>query len=56
MGANFVFLGRSIQYAAAAGAESGLTQWWKTLSDDVSITLALLGKTKLTEMSDCRLL
>jgi len=52
MGANFVFLGRSMQYAAAAGGELGLAKWWETLINGVSITLALIGKTKLDGMSD----
>lgn len=52
MGANFVFLGRSMQYAAAAGGELGLAKWWETLINGVSITLALIGKTKLDEISD----
>jgi L-lactate dehydrogenase (cytochrome) len=55
MGASFVFLGRSMQYAAAAGSRAGLEQWWKTLSDDVSITLALLGKTGLAGLVDSAL-
>ena len=55
MGANFVFLGRSMQYAVAAGAGPGLEQWWKTLSNDVSITLALLGKTGLSSLAECTL-
>jgi len=45
-------LGRSMQYAAAAGGELGLAKWWETLINGVSITLALIGKTKLDGMSD----
>ncbi len=53
MGANFVFLGRPMQYAAAGGGERGLTQWWQALADDISITLALIGRTGMRDLGEC---
>ncbi|MCE8520505.1 alpha-hydroxy-acid oxidizing protein [Ruegeria pomeroyi] len=51
MGADFVFLGRPLLYAMAAGGEAGLHQLWDVLAQEVSLTLAQLG---LTEMAALR--
>ncbi|MGI9351134.1 MAG: alpha-hydroxy acid oxidase [Rhizobiaceae bacterium] len=47
MGANFVFLGRPLLFAIAAGQENGLTQFWDVLLDETSLTLAQIGKTSM---------
>ena len=46
-GANFVFLGRILQFAIAAGGEDGLTRMWDVLSDEMSIAMAQIGICKL---------
>jgi len=43
-GADFVFLGRILQFAIAAGGEAGLHRLWDILSDELSIALALTGQ------------
>ena len=43
MGADYVFLGRALLFALAAGRERGLRQVWSLLSDEVSLALAQLG-------------
>lgn len=53
MGANFVFFGRAMQYAAAGAGERGLEQWWSVLADEISITLAQIGRTGMEDLSDC---
>ena len=40
---SFVFLGRAMQFACAAGGAKGLKQYWDVLALDVSITMAQLG-------------
>ncbi|MFV1527967.1 MULTISPECIES: alpha-hydroxy acid oxidase [unclassified Phaeobacter] len=47
MGADFVFLGRILQFAIAAKGESGLTQLWQALSDELSIAMAQTGRHSL---------
>lgn len=47
MGANFVFFGRSLLFAMAAGKERGLHQMWQVFQDEASITLAQLGLTSM---------
>jgi (S)-mandelate dehydrogenase len=42
-GANFVFFGRLLQFAIAAGGEAGLRQMWDVLSDEMSIAMAQTG-------------
>jgi L-lactate dehydrogenase (cytochrome) len=42
-GANFVFFGRLLQFAIAAGGEEGLRQMWTVLSDEMSIAMAQTG-------------
>ena len=46
-GAGFVFLGRILQSAIAAGGEEGLHQLWEVLSDELSIAMAQTGLTSL---------
>ncbi len=48
MGANFVFLGRPLLFAMAAGGQAGLEQMHHVFSAETSITLAQLG---IREMS-----
>ena len=43
LGADFVFLGRSILYALAAAGERGMEQMWDIFSDEISIAMAQLG-------------
>ena len=47
MGADFVFLGRSILYSLAAGGERGMEQMWDVFSDEISIAMAQLGMDSL---------
>lgn len=47
MGASFVFFGRAMQFAIAAGGRDGLDQYWKMLTDETSLTLAQMGLTAL---------
>ena len=42
-GADFVFFGRILQFAIAAGGEPGLTRLWDVLSDELSIAMAQTG-------------
>jgi L-lactate dehydrogenase (cytochrome) len=42
-GAGFVFFGRILQFAIAAGGETGLHQLWRILSDEMSIAMAQIG-------------
>lgn len=50
MGADFVFLGRVLLFAMAAGGVSGLTTVWNLLSEEVSLTMAQLGVTTIAEL------
>ncbi len=47
-GADFVFLGRILQFAIAAGGESGLHRLWNILSDEMSIAMAQTGQARLS--------
>lgn len=47
MGADFVFFGRAMQFAIAAGGRDGLTQFWRLLTDETGLTLAQIGHTTL---------
>lgn len=47
MGADFVFLGRAMQFAIAAGGEAGLARFWDLLADETSLTLAQIGRTSM---------
>ncbi|MBQ4827445.1 alpha-hydroxy-acid oxidizing protein [Leisingera sp. HS039] len=48
LGADFVFIGRILQYAIAVAGERGLEQLWDTLSEELSIAMAQTGRTSLT--------
>ncbi|CAM3703939.1 alpha-hydroxy acid oxidase [Phaeobacter inhibens] len=47
MGADFVFLGRILQYAIAARGETGLAQLWHAISEELSIAMAQTGRVSL---------
>ncbi|MEM7524343.1 MAG: alpha-hydroxy acid oxidase [Pseudomonadota bacterium] len=47
MGADFVFLGRILLFAIAAGGEAGLQTLSDVLSEEIEITLAQTGRTSL---------
>ncbi len=47
MGADFVFFGRAMQFAIAAGGSTGLAQFWKLLAEETGLTLAQIGRTTL---------
>ena len=51
MGADFVFFGRAMQFAMAAGGEACLTQYCSLITEDISLTLAQLGNTDMTGLS-----
>ncbi|MEP3297983.1 MAG: alpha-hydroxy acid oxidase [Pseudoruegeria sp.] len=46
-GADFVFLGRILQFAIAAGGEKGLHQLWDVISNELSIAMAQTGQSKI---------
>lgn len=52
MGAGFVFFGRVMQFATAAGGEAGLEQLWNILMEETSITLAQLGRTSMHALAE----
>ncbi|MEP2642292.1 alpha-hydroxy acid oxidase [Roseobacter sp.] len=52
MGASFVFFGRAMQFAIAAGGEPGLHRLWDLLTQEVGLTLAQMGLSRLPR-SDC---
>ena len=47
MGADFVFFGRAMQFAIAAGGRDGLDQFWNYLAEETGLTLAQIGRTTL---------
>lgn len=47
MGASYVFFGRALQFAIAAGGEAGLEQFRHMIADEVGLTLAQLGRVTL---------
>ena len=47
MGANFVFFGRAMQYAIAAGGEDGLKHFANLIGEETSLTLAQIGRTDM---------
>ena len=49
-GADFVFVGRILQFAIAAGGENGLNQMWQVLENELSSAMAMIGLTELTEL------
>jgi L-lactate dehydrogenase (cytochrome) len=46
-GADFVFLGRILQFAIAAGGEEGLNRLWDVITQELSIAMAQTGLTAL---------
>lgn len=55
MGADYVFLGRPFSFAIAAGGERGLNQTADYLASDISVTLAQLGLSHLTDVTSAAL-
>lgn len=53
MGASFVFFGRGFQFAIAAGRERGLAGFQDLISQEVSLTLAQIGKSDLGKLQEC---
>ncbi len=47
MGADYVFMGRSVLFAMAGAGEPGLEKIWSVLEDETSITLAQIGQTSM---------
>ena len=44
MGADFVFLGRILQFALAANGDAGLRQLWSVITEEFDLALAQLGQ------------
>ncbi|MEX0340220.1 MAG: alpha-hydroxy acid oxidase [Arenibacterium sp.] len=51
LGAEFVFLGRILQFAIAAGGEEGLHRLWDVVSQELSIAMAQTGLSQLDPQS-----
>jgi L-lactate dehydrogenase (cytochrome) len=51
LGADFVFVGRPLLYAAVAGGEAGVTRALTLLKDEIDRDLALLGIRKISEIT-----
>lgn len=49
MGADFVFFGRAMQFAIAAGGRDGLAAFWNLIAEEASLTLAQMGRTALPQ-------
>ncbi|MEE4187351.1 MAG: alpha-hydroxy acid oxidase [Roseobacter sp.] len=47
MGADFVFFGRAMQFAIAAGGAAGLDKLWSLLAEETGLTLAQIGMRSL---------
>ncbi len=47
MGADFVFFGRAMQFAIAAGGRDGLAAYWNLIAEETGLTLAQIGRTTL---------
>ena len=52
LGANFVFVGRPVLYAIAAGGQQGLNQLWQAFSEEASIGLAQMGLTDMLSLNE----
>jgi len=52
MGADFVFLGRILLFAIAAGGIEGLRALWDILSQEVNLAMAQLGVTTIAELKN----
>jgi len=51
LGAKFVFVGRPFNYAASVGGEAGVARAIELLAGEVRRNMALLGITRLAELS-----
>jgi isopentenyl diphosphate isomerase/L-lactate dehydrogenase-like FMN-dependent dehydrogenase len=51
-GADYVLLGRPFSYAIAANGKAGLDQYAALLASDISVTLAQLGLTEMSDVND----
>ncbi|WP_170356998.1 alpha-hydroxy acid oxidase [Ruegeria arenilitoris] len=49
-GADFLFFGRTLQFAVAAGGEAGLHRLWAVLSEEMDIAMAQIGVSTLSEI------
>ncbi len=49
-GADFLFFGRILQFAIAAGGEAGLHRLWEVLSEEMDIAMAQIGVSTLSEI------
>lgn len=47
MGADFVFFGRAMQFAIAAGGRDGLAAFWDLIVEETGLTLAQIGRVTL---------
>jgi len=52
MGADFVFFGRAMQFAIAGAGEQGLSQFGDLLTEEISLTLAQIGKTDMNKLEN----
>ena len=52
LGADFVMLGRSILYAIGADGARGLSTYIDTLAEDISVTMAQLGVTRIEDIGE----
>lgn len=50
MGADFVFFGRAMQFAIAAGGRAGLDQFWDLIKDEIGLTLAQIGQPNMADV------
>lgn len=53
-GADFVFLGRILQFAIAAGGGAGLQRLWDVISEELSIAMAQTGMTEVSGIGTTR--
>ncbi|MEM7216583.1 MAG: alpha-hydroxy acid oxidase [Pseudomonadota bacterium] len=51
-GADFVFFGRPLLFALAAGGEKGIGQLWNVLMEETSLTLAQVGKDSMRDLEE----
>jgi L-lactate dehydrogenase (cytochrome) len=51
LGAQFVFIGRPLLYAAVAGGEAGVQRALTLLRDEIDRDMALLGIRRISEIS-----
>lgn len=49
-GADFVFLGRILQFALAAAGRDGLSRLWDVISEETSVAMAQTGLTRLADI------